>query len=454
METNKPITGYNIDDKPSLLPAIIITFQFILKFGEMLICPILIARIIGASAQDALTIVAVSLISAALITVAQAWKRIGPGYLAPANSAVQYFAASIAAAKLGGIALVSGMAVICGAFQILLTLLFRWFRPLLNSSLAGFIVILMALWLGGMGVRELFEPNQLGQLMVHSDFTTAIVKQPINLRSTALGFIALFIMLLIRFYSPQRLRAYALLIGIAFGWVMSFVLGWVPNQLANIVDQTPWFAIPHFHYFGLAFSWQLLPAYLVAAFISLKTAYGMFGSFQKIADPHKPLNLKKIAHANVITGSGVILSGLLGTYPQNMEPGIAATEHALGVYSRKIGFIYAGLLIILAFIPKFQVSFLTMPAAINGAAILFLATMLLVVGLFVLDIKKMASWEMHALSLAIIIGGSLDVIPAFYKSHILGYLEITTPALTVAVITYLVLRFIFSIKHKKQEATL
>jgi NCS2 family nucleobase:cation symporter-2 len=111
---------------------------------------------VGGSQAAAVAFVLGSMLAGGLGTILQALVHgpVGSGYLCPNLTGPAFVPASLMAARSGGLALVCGMTVVAGVFQVLLSRTIRHLRALLPPEVTGVIVLMVGLSLVRLGATN------------------------------------------------------------------------------------------------------------------------------------------------------------------------------------------------------------------------------------------------------------------------------------------------------------
>ena len=130
---------YLADDVPPLAIVIVNALQYAAVTSSFLVFPLIIAREAHMTTAAADSMLSWAMLVLALGTSLQALPRgpIGSGYLAPSVMTAIFLGPSIAAVRIGGLALMSGMTIFSGAVQAVFSRSLNKLRTLLPPELAG-----------------------------------------------------------------------------------------------------------------------------------------------------------------------------------------------------------------------------------------------------------------------------------------------------------------------------
>ena len=455
-----PITSrtviYNTADKPPFLTQLLLGVQLLVKFSIMAMFPLMVAKYAGASPDTTATLISMSLIWGAIATLIQAISlpKISSGALLPSFTSIPYFVASLSAAHLGGLSMVFGMSLIGGLVQLIVTPLIRSYRFVFTKDTAAFILVMLGFWLGVLGVQELFSPSELGQLMIHN--TSSIPQPSTNYKHgiDIIGFNVLALMVIIRLWSPQKLRLYCILIGILTGWILAYLNGFIPDTLLQRVESAPWLQLPHLMMPHYSFSKDLLFPFLIASFITTFAYFALACVNQRVSsNDWKEPDLSTIRRGNLWLSITTILASGTGSIAQSPLPGAVGLSITSGAYSKIIAYTFSMLLILISLSPKVVAVFLTIPAGVNGATAVIIGASLFMFGINMWNLQTADSKKTYAIGIAFLIAASSDIIPAIYNPFPEIGIVTTEPALLLGLICFIVLTVLFRIKLFKRHTS-
>ncbi len=428
----------------------IVGIQYLIVFIPLIIYPIL--TLVGASTSPSLIIntISASLLSAAVTTfLIGRWRGFGGGYFLPITSATPLFAAALLAKQTGDLGLIFGMSLVSGIIVILMSLAIRYLKFIFNITLAGFITMLLGIWVAVLGVDALFFPSDLTPLLFHAP---QHLNDAINTNQTIIGLIALAAMLVVRLSSPKKHRLYCLLYGSVIGWLIALIFGQIDSDKLSLLQSAPWLYYPHpFSFVGYHFSTHLLLPYILGGFLISLQVFSMFAliDLETQADTNA-LNLSRCSKGNFTTGIALLVSSLLGS-PQAPNPAAFGAQYATGIYSRRVAYVVSLFALLLSFSPKISALFLTIPAAVRGVSILFLGSGMFMAGLEVVTLNKLNSYQAMIFYLALLIGASFSIIPEFYTTTTVWIKGVTDPTFLIAVVTFIILNLFVLMRSRKSR---
>ena len=144
----------------------------------------------------------------------------------------------------------------------------------------------------------------------------------------------------------------------------------------------PVFAIPSFAHVSFAFSPAMILPFAVGALASTAKTIGLISLCQKLNDANwREPDMDAVRRGVLADGLGTTFAGLCGTIGINSMPSAVAIPAATGLASRRLAYVIAMALAVLAFLPLASVALAVMPKAVMGGLTLFTGCFVLVNGL-------------------------------------------------------------------------
>jgi uracil permease len=318
----------------------------------------------------------------------------------------------MALAPYGGSALEGGM-IAGGACLVVISLgnLLRHVESLFTQNVTGVVILLIALSL---------LPSVVPKLAGISSARPE--GQPLAL---LLSFAVLSIVCLFSMKLGGVWRSVAILIGMAGGYLLCFLLGMV--DFASI-RQASWHALPKFLPFGPPRFF--FPAILSFVFAYLVVVTNFMGSLYGMAEVFHHRNIgRRLRYGLGITGAAGIAAGMggaLGTVPFATSPGVVMITRVASHYAQlACGFIITAS----AFIPKLGAALASVPDPVIGAGILAILSSQVILGIQTLARGKatLSYRDGFVIGLSLLLGTGLPLLPSgfFQKLPILlaGFLR-------------------------------
>jgi xanthine permease XanP len=431
--------AYWLDDAPPLGVTLLSGLQHIGLVCSFLPIPLAMAREAGLADTRIVDVISVSMLVLGITAILQVLKRgpVGSGLLAPSCFSGAYLGPSLLAVKAGGLPLVLGMTMFGGCVEAGLSRVLRHLRPYLPPEIAGFVVALVGVTVGGLGVRYV-----LG-------ITGAV---PAGAREIAVSTTTLGLMVGLNIWGRGAPRLFCALLGIIGGYVAAGLLGVLPVTEFVRVMQAPLLSVPAVGSFGWSFDVALIVPFAVAAMAALLKTVGDLTTAQRLndADWVRP-DLHGISKGALANGIGSALAGLLGTTGLNASTANIGLAGATGVTSRRIAYATGGIFIALAFMPKLSGLLAVMPRPVMGAALMFVAAFIIVSGLQIITSRLLDTRRTFVIGLSFVIAIAVDISPAYFRTLPASVQPLFASSLVVGMLTAILLNLIFRIGARKMQ---
>jgi xanthine permease XanP len=146
-----------------------------------------------------------------------------------------------------------------------------------------------------------------------------------------------------------------------------------------------------------------------------------------------------------------MVSALIGSIGGYTYSSSVAMANASGIASRYVGFWTGGLLIGISAIPPFVGFFAFLPKPVMGAALVFAACFVLLNGLQIIASRLLDTRRIFVIGLALILGLSRDVFPAYYHSLPHSTQPFVSSDLVLALLVAMALNAIFRLGVRKRQ---
>ncbi len=363
-----------------------------------------VAGVAGADAAQTVAFITLTALATGLATILVSLNRraLGSGYFCAAVAGPVFFvAASLAAAK-GGLALVCGMTLMAGLFQVFLARALPRLRTLFPPEVVGLVALML-----GFSALRFAIPLFLDHTRHAGDIN------PSGLLVAVLTF-ALMVVPVV--WLPGRARLYPLLIAIPAGYLLSIPFGLLDRSHWQALCDAPWAALPPVGTFGWSFDAALILPFLVAAIASSLKAVSDLTICQLTTTPGwRRLDIAPVAGGVTGLGIGNALAGLTGGMGLSTSTGNVGLTLLTGAAARVIALVMGASLIILAFVPKAAALLLIMPAPVLGACVLLATLFMIVAGLQMLNLRPLDMRRTFVIGITLAFALSIDVMPGIYQ---------------------------------------
>lgn len=428
---------YWVDERPPRSVLVLLAVQHIFLMSSTLVLPVVLIGELGGSFDQIRGVVAFTMISCGLGTIAQAmrWRGFGSGFLCPNLCGPNFFSASMSAAWLGGLPLMRGMTIAAGLFEVLFARAIRRLGFLFPPEITGLVVLMVAVSLVPLGTSKF-----LG--ITYPD-------EPISHLNPGLAAATLIAMIAINVWSRRKLRLYGVLIGMVVGYVLSLVTGVFGREQIEHLASSPWIAFPKIDgWTDITFSWSLLPAFLIVSITGALKSMGNLTMCEKVNDADwKAPDLDRISGGLLADSLAVTASGLLGGMASDTSASNVALSSASGATSRYIGYAAGALFMLLGFSPKISGLLSIMPTPVMGAILIFVTSFMILSGIQIILASKVDAQKTFVVGVAFVFGLSLDILPGLYAG-ITGWVRpLFSSSLTLATVIAVVLNQVLRINR-------
>ncbi len=402
MTPQKPVgLVYGVDDTPPLGVNMLSGLQHVGLMFIYLVYPVLIAQAAGSSPETTATLVSLTLVALAMGTLFQVI-RVGPvgsGFLCQPTPSVVYLVPSLVAAKTGNLAVVFGMTMLAGLFEMALARVMPRLRPLLTPEITGLVVLMSGISVGVVGLRTaLGAPTE-----VHAPGMVGI----------AVATATLGLMVGLNVWGRGPLRLFCVLIGMTAGYLAAWALGLLDAQEMAHLAAAPAFAVPLLDHLAWSFDAGMVLPFAVAATAAALKVIGNVTTSQKANDAAwlRP-DMRTIGGGVMADGLATFAAGAIGSFGINSSTSAVGLATATGVASRRIAWSIACILLVFAFMPKLGHLFNLMPRAVLGAALVFSSTFIVTNGLVIMTSRLLDARKILVIGLAVVFGLSVEIFPA------------------------------------------
>ncbi len=432
---------YAADESPPHgLSAVLGAQIVVLILAGIAITPIIVLKAAGAEDQGADWVVFAALLVSGLATMLQA-RPIGPfgaGYVLFMGTSGAFIAVSITAIQAGGLPLLGTLVATSALLQFLFALRLGWFRKIVNPTVGGTVITLIAVTVFPIGFGMTSD--------VPSDFSG----HELSPMWTAIA--TLIAILVISLFGTGKLRLWGPMIGVVLGCAIAYPLGLMDF---SAVSQASWIGLPATGWPGLDLSfgaayWTLLPSFLIVTLVGALETFGDGIAIQRISHREsRPTDFKVVQGAVNADGMGNLLSGLMGTVPNTTYSTSISVVDLTGVGARRVGLYGGGLLALLAFSPKLSALLQSIPGPVMGAFIVVLLVLLFAHGIRLILSSGLSFDNGIVFGLAFWIGVGFQNQQIFTEFLPPVVLQILGNGMTAGGITAILLSWVVSLKSRR-----
>lgn len=224
--------------------------------------------------------------------------------------------------------------------------------------------------------------------------------------------VLIFILLITR-YVRGFIANIAVLLGMAFGFVIALFMGEV--SLQGIGDME-WFAlIVPFHFGPPKFELWSIVTLTVVMLITFIESMGMFLALGEIVE--RPVDRKALEKGLNVDALGTVIGGFFNTFPHTSFSQNVGLVGITGVRSRWVGVMAGVILVVLGLVPKISLLVASIPTFVLGGAGIVMFGMVLATGIRILSQVDYAKQRHNTFIVAISLGMALipTVAPNFFS---------------------------------------
>lgn len=432
---------YGVDDPVPLPICLALGLQHSCQVTTALIFAMIVIQGMGVSQQVAGFFISMSLLVGGTSTILQALNRrgIGSGYLAPSVCEPAYISASLMAAKAGGLPLVLGMTALSGLFEMAISPVVHRLRRVFTPEVMGLVVAMVGISIIPVAVR-----NFIGVTEIHPTINPGVL----TISMATLGTMAA-----ITVWSRGKLRLFSVIIGMTVGYALSIITGHLPAAQLQQILEKPLMALPDVTLLSWSFDSSLIIPFAIASLCTSVKTLGNLTTCQKIndADWTRP-EMGAIRRGLLTDGLGIVISGLAGGMGQSTSSSNIGLSLGTGATSRKIAFAAGGILIVLAFFPRFAEIFVVMPQPVMGATPLFAVCFIIFTGFQIMMSRMLDARKIFILGISMIFGLSVSsLLQVYSRIETLWLRPIFSSSLYLATILAIALTILFQIGITKRQ---
>ena len=370
--TNNRTLLYAVDENPPHWLTFVLSFQHVLlMFNGIIIVPAIISTAFDVRPEQIAYLIFATIIVTSVTTWIQAVRlgRIGSGYALFMGVSGTFFACTLDAIAVGGLALVATLCLLAAPVEFLFAYFLRHLRNIITPSVGGVVVMLVTVMVVPIGLEMWTGPKGKPGYGSWENLLVGVFTF-----STIMG---------IAVFGGSQIRLWAPILGTAVGYGAAGLWGLVDySHLAS----APWVGLPLGEWPGFQFqlSAEAIPILITFGFATLVGTIESVGdsmAVQRISERNfKKVDYDRVQGCLYADGVGNCLAGLTGTIPNTTYSGNIAILELTGVASRRIGIYGAGILLVLAFCPKVSALIVSIPSPVLGASLVFLMGMLFATG--------------------------------------------------------------------------
>jgi len=335
-----------------------------------------------------------------LVAAASTWLQsrrflgIGSGFILFSGSYSAFLLCSLDAMRLGGFPLLATMSLSTVPLIFLYTYFIRHLRHIITPAVGGVVILLIALSMVPIGL-DIWAGSG----------PEAAAAMPARV---AIGVISILTLTILMLFGSTLIKMWSPLIAMGCGYGASALFGQL--EFTNAANAA-WVGLPPLSAWpGLDFDLgqahiPLLLAFAMAMLASVIESTGNIMLVQQISTRNfRRVDYDRVQSGLYCDGLAKIAAGLLGTaVPSTYCDNLPLIEMT-GVASRRIGAYGAGILLVLAFLPKVSGVILDMPGPVIGGFLIVVAAMLFHAGIGLVTMTRLNNQNGLILGLSLTAG--------------------------------------------------
>ncbi|MCR6657251.1 MAG: purine/pyrimidine permease [Opitutus sp.] len=364
--------------------------------------PLILAGILKFPPETTAYLVSIALLASAVGAFLQCRQRgpFGSGLLSVTGTSFAFLQPLAQAGAAGGLALMFGMSCVTAPLLIVLSPLLSRLRRVFTPLVSGVVVLLIGASLIPSAYFSLATPLYEGAPLWQSLLVGAVVIAVIAL-TQALG--------------KPWLRIVGAAVGVVVGCVLCAAFG---GLSAPAPSSGSWITIPHFLPHGFAFDWKFALPFAFIYLVSVLEAMGDMTATEQLSgvETEGPAHWRRLSGGVLVDGSLSTLSALFGGFPSATYAQNNGVIQITGVASRRIGYVMAGILVVLGLVPAVGRWVTAMPPPVLGGLAVLMFGLVAVSGLRLLVSAGLGQREGVIVALSLGVGLGLPTQPALIHS--------------------------------------
>jgi NCS2 family nucleobase:cation symporter-2/xanthine permease XanP len=359
---------YDVNERPPLWLILIMGIQHVmLIYGEITILPVIIGKKAGVPMEHILFASLAAGVASGVITLVQVIRFgwFGSGYAMFMGSSAAYLSCSLEILKVGGFSLLGTLSILVAPIEIIMAYFLRFLRHIITPAVGGVILFLVVLSLIPVSISEWV--GETGHAFSGS------------WENLLTGFVTLWILLGVSLFGKRSLRVWAPILGMAAGLIISWYFDLFHDQDLSIYPWIGWF---QGKWPGLVYDLKMdhLPLMTVLAVLTVINGVQAIGNsmaLQQVSHrEHRAIDYGVVQGTLYGDALGNMISGTLGTIPNETYSENISIQKITGVASRSVGICGGLMLIALPFMPKISMFLVHLPTPVFGGFLMGLAAMM------------------------------------------------------------------------------
>jgi len=434
--------GMKIRPTDEILPLsklLILALQHVLAmYAGAVTVPIIVGTALKFADDQVAYLISSDLLACGIITIIQCIGIGGVGVRLPIMMGVTFVAIgpgiSIAANPDLGLPGVFGATMISGIIGLFIAPIFSRLSFLFAPVVTGTAMLLIGLSLMGPAIAWASGVGTGGSG---------------DMPSIGIALLVIFTILATARFGVGFLSNTAVLVGIVFGYLLTFMMGWITYTK---VIEADWFAVVEPLHYGLPrFDAAAILSMIIVMLITMVESSGMMFALGRIVE--QPLTEKSLARGLRADALGAFVGGLFNSLPYTSYSQNVAMVSMTGIRSRFVCATAGAFLIGLACIRKLSFLVTSIPLPVLGGAALVMFSMVAANGIETLSHANLGRNRQNLYVVALALG--VGMIPILNK----GFFDHLPPSVStflhngvlLGILTAIILNLVLNAGSKKQS---
>ncbi len=231
------------------------------------------------------------------------------------------------------------------------------------------------------------------------------------LHNLLLALVTLIVILLVNRFATGFLRSISVLIGLAVGTVLAYMMGMVH---LGAVGEASWLRVAQPFYFGTPqFSWIAITTMIIVNIVSMVESTGVYIAVGKATE--QKVEQRRIVSGLRSEGLAIMLGGIFNAFPYTAFSQNVGLISLTRVKTRNVIFAAGGIMVVLGLLPKLAALTTVIPSAVLGGAMVVMFGSVAASGMSILaEVNLRNDRNLMIVACSIAIGVGSAVLPAIF----------------------------------------
>lgn len=393
---------YGLEDRPPLRDTLFAALQHLLAiFVAIITPPLIIAGALGLDLETTGFLVSMALFVSGIATFIQCYKfgPVGCGLLCIQGTSFSFIGPIIAAGLAGGLPAIFGATIAGSVVEILVSRTLKYMRKIITPLVSGIVVALIGMSLIKVGITACGGGEAAKAAGTFGAF-----------EHVGLAILVLVMIVIFNRSSNKYLRMSSIVIGLAVGYFVSWVMGMV--TFSDIQDYGV-LNIPVPFKYGVSFNISSIISLGLVYMITAIEAYGDITANSLISgQPVEGEKFMKRASAGILAdGVNSAIAGIFNSFPNSVFAQNNGMIQLTGVASRYVGYFIAGMLVLLGLFPAVGLIFSLIPDPVLGGATLLMFGTVAAAGIRIVASQNINRKATLVIAISFSLGLGVEFVP-------------------------------------------